>query len=100
MAFENALAGLPSLGQPKVRLPRWGPSRVGVRWILVGLLDETGLTGPPYRSDRLVQRRCKVCRCMLHVKVLSCVGPKFVPTYFGDPAGERESDYHGRFIKP
>ena len=37
MVFEDALAGLPSLGQTKVRLPRRGPSWVGVRWILVGL---------------------------------------------------------------
>ena len=35
MAFEDALAGLPSLGQPYARLPRRGPSQVSVRRIIV-----------------------------------------------------------------
>jgi len=52
MAFEDALAGLPSLEQPKVRLPWQGPSRASVRWIFVGLHDKTGLTGLLNRSDR------------------------------------------------
>ena len=38
--------------------------------------DETGLTGPAYRSDRLVQWRCKVRPCSLHAPVLSCVCPE------------------------
>ena len=37
MAFEDALAGLPSLGQPYTRLPRRGPSRVSVRRIVAVL---------------------------------------------------------------
>ena len=45
MALEDALAGLPSLGQPQVRLPRRGLSQASVRWIFVGLPGETGLTG-------------------------------------------------------
>ena len=43
MAFEDALTGLPSLRQPYVRLPRWGPSRA------------TGLTGLSDRSDHSTQ---------------------------------------------
>ena len=34
LAFEDALAGLPSLGQPYTRLPRQGPSRASVRRIV------------------------------------------------------------------
>ena len=37
MVFEDALAGLPSLGQPYARLPRRGPSRASVRRIIVVL---------------------------------------------------------------
>ena len=37
MAFEDALPGLPSLGQPYTRLPRRGPSRASVRWIVAVL---------------------------------------------------------------
>ena len=44
MAFEDALAGLLSLGQPYARLPRWGPSRVSVCRIVVVLHGD--------RSDR------------------------------------------------
>jgi len=44
MAFEDALAGLPSLGQPYARLPRRGPSRVSVRRIVTVLHGD--------RSDR------------------------------------------------
>src|SRR6185312_6672644 len=34
MAFEDALAGLPSLGKPYARSPRRGPSRASVRRIV------------------------------------------------------------------
>ena len=44
MAFEDALAGLPSLGQSYVRLPRRGPSRVSVHRIVAVLHGD--------RSDR------------------------------------------------
>ena len=44
MVFEDALAGLPSLGQPYTCLPRRGPSRASVRRIVVVL--------PGDRSDR------------------------------------------------
>ena len=44
MAFEDALAGLPSLGQPYTRLPRRGPSRASVRRIVAVLHGD--------RSDR------------------------------------------------
>ena len=44
MAFEDALAGLPSLENPYVHLPRRGPSRASVRWIVVVLHGD--------RSDR------------------------------------------------
>ena len=37
MAFEDALAGLPRLGQPYARLPRRGSSRVSVRRIVTVL---------------------------------------------------------------
>jgi hypothetical protein len=52
-----------------VRLPRRGPSRVGVRWILVGLPRRD-------RSDRLVLQHYKVRRCSPHVRLHSYVGPK------------------------
>jgi hypothetical protein len=45
-AWEDILASLPSLGQPKVRLTRRGPSRVGVRWFLAGEPGDPGLTTP------------------------------------------------------
>ena len=80
MAFEDALAGLPSLGQPYARLPRRGPSRASVRWIFVGLPGETGLTGLLNRPDRISRRCCKERRCMLHVRVRSCVGPELAST--------------------
>jgi hypothetical protein len=35
---------VPSLGLPKVCLPRWGPSRAGVRWFLAGEPGNPGLT--------------------------------------------------------
>ena len=73
MAFEDALAALPSLGQPKVRLHRWDPSRAGIRWILAAQPRRD-------RSDRLVPRHYKVRRYSPHVRVHSCVGPKSVPT--------------------
>ena len=41
-----------------------------------GYPGETGLTGPPYQSDRLVLRRCKERRCVLRDLVRSCVGPE------------------------
>ena len=47
MVFEDGLAGLPSLGQPYARLPRWGPSRVSVRRIIAVLHGD--------RSDRSTQ---------------------------------------------
>ena len=47
MSFEDALAGLPSLGQPYVRLPRRGPSRASVRRIVAVLYGD--------RSDRSTQ---------------------------------------------
>jgi hypothetical protein len=58
-AWEGVLAGLPSLGQTKVRLPRRGPSRVSVRWSLAGEPGDPGLTAPPMWSDRPTWRRCK-----------------------------------------
>jgi len=73
MVFEDALADLPSLGQQKMRLPRRGPSRAGVRWILVGLPRRD-------RSDRLVLRRCKVRRRSPHVRVRLYIGTKSAPT--------------------
>jgi hypothetical protein len=36
VAIEGVLASLSMLEQMKVLLPRWGPSEVGVRWILHG----------------------------------------------------------------
>ena len=69
MVIEDALGSLLILGQPKVRLPRWGPSRKGVRWILVRLLRRdwserstimvwlvgaTVLQGAPLRAARSV----------------------------------------------
>ncbi|KAF8650230.1 hypothetical protein HU200_063985 [Digitaria exilis] len=36
-------------------------------------------------------RRGNVRHRSLHVLVLSCVGPKFVPTHFGDSVGEEET---------
>ena len=47
MAFEDALTGLPSLGQLYARLPRRGPSWVSVRWIVAVLHGD--------RSDRSTQ---------------------------------------------
>ena len=47
MAFEDALAGLPSLGQPYTRLPRRGPSRASVSRIVAVLHGD--------RSDRSTQ---------------------------------------------
>ena len=47
MAFEDALAGLPSLGQPYTRLPRRGPSRASVRRIVAVVHGD--------RSDRSTQ---------------------------------------------
>ena len=47
MAFEDALAGLPSLGQPYARLPQRDPSRVSVRRIVAVLHGD--------RSDRSTQ---------------------------------------------
>ena len=44
MVFEDAVAGLSSLGQPYVRLPRRGPSRASVRRIVAIFLGD--------RSDR------------------------------------------------
>ena len=46
MAFEDALAGLPSLGQPYARLPRQGPSRASVCRIVAVVHGD--------RSDRWV----------------------------------------------
>ena len=54
MAFEDALAGLPILGQTYARLPRRGPSRASVRRI-VAFYTATGLTGPSDRSDLSTQ---------------------------------------------
>ena len=45
--FEDAQAGLPSLGQPYMRLPRRGPSRASVRRIVAILHGD--------RSDRSTQ---------------------------------------------
>ena len=39
-----------------------------------GYPGETGLTGPPYRSGRLMLRRCKERRCVLRDLARSCVG--------------------------
>ena len=47
MAFEDALTGLPSLGQPYARLPRRGPSRASVRRIVAVVHGN--------RSDRSTQ---------------------------------------------
>ena len=47
MAFEDTLAGLPSLGQPYAGLPRRGPSRVSIRRIITVLHGD--------RSDRSTQ---------------------------------------------
>jgi hypothetical protein len=66
MAWEDVLAGLSSLGQTKVRLPRRGPSRTSVRWSLTGEPGDLVLTAPPMRSDCLTWRRCKE---LLHVLV-------------------------------
>jgi len=59
MAFEDALAGLPSLGQPYARLPRRGPSRVSVRRIVTVLHGDRSdhstqevLQGAPPRAAR------------------------------------------------
>ena len=54
MAFEDALAGLPSLGQPYTRSPRRGPSRASVLGSSP-FCTATGLTGPSDRSDRSTQ---------------------------------------------
>jgi len=59
MAWGGALAGLPSLVQPKVRLPWRSPFRASVRWIFVGLSGETGLIGIQNQSDRISWRRCE-----------------------------------------
>ena len=50
MALEDALAGLPGLGQPYTHLPRRGPSRVSVRWIIIVLHGDRS-----DRSDRSMQ---------------------------------------------
>ena len=50
MAFEDALAGLPSLGQPYTRLPRRGLFRASVRRIVVVLHGDRS-----DRSDRSTQ---------------------------------------------
>jgi hypothetical protein len=50
-ASEDVLAGLPKLGQPKVRLT-WGSPSVGVRWSSAGEPSDTSLTGFHYRSHR------------------------------------------------
>ena len=55
-AFEDALAGLPSLGQPYTRLPR----RIPPGRAFVGLspfCTATGLTGPSDRSTQEVLQR-------------------------------------------
>jgi hypothetical protein len=44
MAWEYILAGLLSLGQPKVCLPQRGPSPAGIRWFLAGEPGDSGLT--------------------------------------------------------
>jgi len=57
MAFEDALAGLPSLGQPYACLPRRSPSRVSIRRIVVVLhgdrsdcSTQEALQGAPLRA--------------------------------------------------
>jgi hypothetical protein len=59
VAWENVLAGLPSLGQPKVRLSRRGPSRAGGRslvsrrWIRRPRSDRpSNAVWPPYAEVR------------------------------------------------
>ena len=54
MAFEDALTGLPSLGQLYARLPRRGPSWVSVRRIVVVLHGD--------RSDRSTQEALQGAR--------------------------------------
>ena len=80
MVFEDALASLPSLGQPKLRLPRRVPSGRAFVGSSLGCPDETGPTGAPYRSDRLVLWHCKERRCSPCDRARSCVGPESAPT--------------------
>jgi hypothetical protein len=42
--MKDVLADLQNLEQPKVRLPRRGPSRVGVHWFLASEPGDPGLT--------------------------------------------------------
>jgi hypothetical protein len=68
-AREDVIAGLPSLGQPKVCLPRQGPSRVGVRWFLAG---ESGDPGRPSLQRSLTALRGGAARSSF-----TCLGSGF-----------------------
>jgi len=86
--FEDILGGLPTLGQPKVRLPWWGPSRVSVRRSPAICPAQTGLTGPLDRSDRSVRGR----GCVLRFRALKClVCPVFTSAHFlATPLGNKK----------
>ena len=88
MAFEDALAGLPSLGQPYTRLPRRGPSRA------------TGLTGPSDRSDRSTQEVLQGAPPRVaRPSAIVCWPVKGVNIFWRLRWG-RELGYHDRFFKP
>jgi hypothetical protein len=57
-AQEDVLTSLPSLGQPKVRLPRPGPSQAGIRWFLANKPGDPGLTAPPTLTQFDRPTRC------------------------------------------
>ena len=95
MAFEDALAGLPSLGQPYAHLPRWGPSRASVRRNVVVLhgdwsdrsdcSTQEALQGAPPRAAR--------------PSAIVCWPVKGVNTNWRLRWG-RQSGYDGRSVKP
>ena len=83
MAFEDALAGLPSLGQPYARLPRRGPSWASVRRIVAVLHGD--------RSDRCDRSTQEVLQGAPLRTVLSSAfvcWPEKASTQIGDSAGK------------
>ena len=92
MAFEDALAGLPSLGQPYMGLPRRGPSRASVRMIVAVLHGD--------RSDRSTQEVLQgASPRVARPSAIVCWPVKGVNTNWRLRWG-RESGYHDQFFKP
>ena len=92
MAFEDALAGLPSLGQPYTRLPRRGPSRASVRRIVAVLHGD--------RSDRSTQEVLQGAPPRVaRPSAIVCWPVKGVNIFWRLRWG-RKLGNRGRFVKP